>query len=138
MKYANISIDKIRTTDIYGIFNVVTKRWYVGQSTHVLERFYQHMAYPEKMLADYNRYGRDSFRLYILAENVPLFQANEAERKWHDFFSNFCETYNGMRPTLKARICGTTEEDYLIPEYWHVQSFFFNQNPFPPQVSRVR
>lgn len=77
---------------IYGYHNIVTNKWYVGQTTMPLrERHRLHLSGSINSLAsDYNslfhkkirEYGIDNFELYILEDNIPKAKLDDREQYW--------------------------------------------------------
>jgi hypothetical protein len=72
----------------------------------------------EEMRNDRNDYGKESFRLHVLAE-VPVFLANEAEQKWYDSCSIWNSMYNLERPNNRTRLFD--KQCYEYPESYAVE-----------------
>lgn len=73
-----------RTGVIYGICHIATDRWYIGQTVRSLRtRLAEHwQASSYSSLHLYNairKYGRESFKIEVLEENVPESKLDERE-----------------------------------------------------------
>lgn len=66
----------------------------------------------DEMWEDIKKYGRSSFILHILAENVPLCCANDAEIAWYESCALWHRMYNLEKPKQNTRVADKRE--YVI------------------------
>ena len=73
---------------IYGIFNIANEGIYIGQSRDIIKRWDSNISklrlnkhYNKKFQDDYNKFGKESFRLVIF-EECNLDELNSKERYW--------------------------------------------------------
>ena len=85
---------------IYGIHNLLTDTWYVGQSNNINRRLVQHQNelykkehHNKHLQRAYDKYGRDAFQFIVLEEcSVELL--NEREVYWIAEKDSFNNGYN--------------------------------------------
>lgn len=72
MKFEDCNTFK-RIPVIYGIKNVLTNKWYIGSCKDMYDRFVRHRSllkcnkhHSQKLQHSYNKYGEDSFEIFIL------------------------------------------------------------------------
>jgi group I intron endonuclease len=99
----------IRISGVYCIYNVKTKYFYVGSSRNIYKRMVKHFRllrigehWRDNMLKDYNKFGRKSFKFYIL-QKCSEEKMKKLEKKWIDFIDNSkkWKTYNIYKETEK-------------------------------------
>lgn len=84
---------------IYGFQNLITNKWYIGQSIHIEARRQQHLSESlhrknnNKFHNTINKYGIDNFNFVILEECSPE-QLNEREIYWINYYNSFVDGYN--------------------------------------------
>lgn len=89
---------------IYGIYNLQTNKWYVGQSTDLHKRITTHKSLlrhskPHEnhhLLKAWEIYGEESFEFYVL-EECDKNQLNEREIYWIGLLDSY---FNGYNQTL--------------------------------------
>lgn len=87
---------------IYKITNIINGLSYIGQTKYnAIYRFYAHLS-TIKNTRFYNsiqKYGKDSFKLEILEDNVPIDKLDELEiyyiKKFNTFLNGYNETKGG-------------------------------------------
>lgn len=90
---------------IYLIRNIVTNRVYVGKATNIQQRGYTHFSKLKlkrtcnKMVEDYDEYGRSSFQISVL-EYCPIEDMHDREIYWINVFNSRDENkgYNIRQP----------------------------------------
>lgn len=112
------------------MYNVVTRKWYIGQSVWPHERFKQHMS-PARfnnnpMVDDAEKYGKDSFKLIVFRDDVPFCWAGIVEQAWFDSCAFWCNMYNVKRPSEKGNLgrCKYKSEDFDAPLNGSPEDFF--------------
>lgn len=75
--YKDVDVRKI-WSGVYAIECLVTRKYYIGSSVHILQRLYQHWGelirgthHSEKLQRAFNKYGKDEFKAYY-AEYVDI------------------------------------------------------------------
>jgi len=74
---------------VYGIYNTVANKWYVGSSTGTHRRWIQHQSdlkrgvhINNKLQRAYNKYGKDAFEYHILSEYQTDCNLDHYEQLW--------------------------------------------------------
>lgn len=77
LRLADLLLRTPKHVFVYAIYNNVTERIYIGQSNDVAKRYIHHCRdlqqgkhSSKEMQSDFDRYGQDSFELYIVLETV--------------------------------------------------------------------
>ena len=79
---------------IYKITNLLNNKIYVGQSTNIEKRFYQHTIRNQQYIdQEIQKYGKENFSFEILETCLPE-QLNEREIYWIDYFKSYDNGYN--------------------------------------------
>src|SRR5208283_2630822 len=86
---------------IYKITNILNDKAYVGQSQQSLNERWSNHKYDTKQ-NKYNchfhnairKYGNDCWKLEIIEEVDDIFNLNEAEMKWIEYYDTFNNGYN--------------------------------------------
>lgn len=99
---------------IYLMYNKITTKIYIGQTTERIEdRIRKHFSneHNDELLLDYNRYGREAFEIYQLTEcnNDEL---NEKEKYYIQLYDSFNNGYN-LTPGGGARTFIYDEEKVI-------------------------
>ena len=96
---------------IYKITCTENGKCYIGQTSNPQHRFYRcHYKSNEKMLADIERYGIDSFTAEIIARTEDRQLAQTLERHFVDRFDSIANGYNRFRSFKTAAGCKRTPE----------------------------
>ena len=104
---------------IYGVYNKVTNRWYIGQTTKDFKSRYEgdffkyrihcqrsHMNDEKELLLknDYYIYGEESFEIYeILDVAFSPMELDEKEVYYIDYYKAYDEGYNSNRGYINGR-----------------------------------
>lgn len=100
---------------IYSIYNTITQKYYIGQSTDIYARWQKHKARYDNCAIHraITKYGINNFKFTIL-EKCSEEQLNEKEIYWiekfNSYFNGYNETSGGNRPT--HTICNRIIEMY--------------------------
>ena len=85
---------------IYGVHNIHTDTWYVGQSNDIQWRWYEHKSdlnanrhHNTHLQRAYNKYGKDVFE-WVILEECSLDKLNEREIYWIAKKDSFYDGYN--------------------------------------------
>lgn len=113
---------------IYKIENLINGKIYIGQSTDIARRWYQHKKYAEKQYTGdrkryyqhlYNamrKYGIDNFSFEVL-EETSVAQLNEREQYWIEYYHSYEDGYNNTRGGESRKQISQQEID-LICKLW--------------------
>lgn len=89
-----------KITGIYGIYNTITEKWYVGQSSNVWKRnsgelreLRNYEFFNAKLKRDCIKYGVDSFKFFIL-EFCKISELTDRENFWIDCKNAIKNGYN--------------------------------------------
>lgn len=100
---------------IYGVYNKITNRWYIGQTTSSFNIRYKNNFFnrkPKEMceeksilfLDDLNKYGEESFEIYeVLDVAFSLKELDEKEVYYIDYYKAYDEGYNSNRGYINGR-----------------------------------
>ena len=100
---------------IYGVYNKVTDRWYIGQTTSSFKIRYNNNFFnrkPKEMcetkstlfLDDLNKYGEKSFEIYeVLDVAFSPKELDEKEVYYIDYYKAYDEGYNSNRGFINGR-----------------------------------
>lgn len=102
---------------IYGIQNNITKKWYIGSCFDMKDRFQRHryylrhnMHHSVKLQRSYNKYGEDSFDVFILhflAEGENRFKI---EQEFIEMYNSVEEGYNILERCIYVENFTLSEE----------------------------
>jgi group I intron endonuclease len=90
----------VKKVGIYGLRNVVTGKWYIGQSIDVTKRHKGHehslrfnRHNNHRIVTDYNLHGWASFEFHLI-EECPEAVLDARERAWIEFYGS-CDPLKG-------------------------------------------
>lgn len=123
---------------IYAIRCKVTKRMYIGRTYRLEQRIAEHFRELEagknrnasvrpyslkesNFQEDYNRYGKGSFEVYILEENVQPDKCQEREAYWISKYLTTNPAYGYNRYSEKSITCGVPVKKGLPPMEMHAE-----------------
>ena len=110
-----------RPSTIYAIRCKKTSRVYIGRTYRLEFRIKEHFRelrkgqktfysyekferHPSNFQKDYNKYGEESFEVYILEENVPPEKCKEKEASWIEIYHSTNPLYGYNRHDEKEKI----------------------------------
>src|SRR5262245_59589872 len=89
---------------IYGIYNRISRTWYIGQTTNYKRRQDEHLEmlalgrhHSPHLQNSWNKYGADVFQ-FIILEKLPSGNLDGAEHNWMQSFRRYKALYN-IRPS---------------------------------------
>lgn len=98
---------------IYGVYNIVTDRWYIGQTTNSFDIRYNGDFFKYKMKEnledsnikllknDFELYGEESFEIYeVIDIAFSEKELDEKEVYYIDYYESYDKGYNGNRGNL--------------------------------------
>ena len=100
---------------IYGVYNKITNRWYIGQTTRSFDIRYNGDFFENKFkyingnkkelfLGDLEKYGKESFEIYdILDVAFSPLELDEKEVYYIDYYKAYEEGYNSNRGYINSR-----------------------------------
>ena len=95
LKYGNKNI-----SCVYGIYNMINKKMYIGSTENLRNRIGSHKSYlrhnkhdNKYLQIDWNNYQEDDFKFIVLEEIFDINAMYETENKWINLF-NFNDLYN--------------------------------------------
>lgn len=100
---------------IYGVYNKITKRWYIGQTTRSFDIRYNGNFFKYKLenisgekrtllLNDLEQYGENSFEIYeVLDIAYSLKELDEKEVYYIDYYKAYEKGYNSNRGYINGR-----------------------------------
>ena len=100
---------------IYGVYNKITKRWYIGQTTRSFDIRYNGNFFKNKLenisgekrtllLNDLEQYGENSFEIYeVLDIAYSLKELDEKEVYYIDYYKAYEKGYNSNRGYINGR-----------------------------------
>ena len=98
---------------IYGIQNTITKKWYIGSTTDVRDRFVRHVSmlknehhHSQKLQRSFDKYGIDSFEITILYRFEDGESAKEMLAKEEEYISLYNSYTDGYNMTDICRTPG--------------------------------
>ena len=90
----------LNITGIYSIFNIITQKYYIGQSIDIYRRFSIHKRelntnrhVNRHLQSSWNKYGESNFRFFVV-EECSSDLLNEREIFWIKSFDSFRNGYN--------------------------------------------
>lgn len=129
---------------IYGIHNLITKHWYIGQSSNYDNRQKDHITklrtkthINPKLQYAFDRYGEDAFKFIVLAECDTLDESLKLECQYVAYYNSFYDGYNQTTG-------GDNREFSFIPCEWNGVQYESISHaakalnlPFPTMQGRV-
>ena len=100
---------------IYGVHNIITDRWYIGQTTRSFDIRYKGNFFKNKLenisgekrivlLNDLEQYGENSFEIYeVLDIAYSLKELDEKEVYYIDYYKAYEKGYNSNRGYINGR-----------------------------------
>ena len=100
---------------IYGVHNIITDRWYIGQTTRSFDIRYSGNFFKNKLenisgekrtvlLNDLEQYGENSFEIYeVLDIAYSLKELDEKEVYYIDYYKAYEKGYNSNRGYINGR-----------------------------------
>ena len=107
--------DDVQYGVIYGVYNIVTKRWYIGQTTRNFDIRYEGDFFKNKLKEingeknkllkyDLEQYGEESFEINkILDVAFSQKELDEKEVYYIDYYKAYEEGYNSNRGYINGR-----------------------------------
>lgn len=102
-----MSLTNIKTIErlevIYGFYNLITQKWYIGSTFDLKDRIIRHLYYlkhnchhSQKLQRSFNKHGIDNFQLVILqnCNNYSSKDLTSTEEKYIKLFNSFENGYN--------------------------------------------
>lgn len=103
---------------VYGHYNKITKKWYIGQTEQILERRFKNgngYKYNEKFYNDIELYGWDSFDHIILFESDSYEECDIKEKEFIIKYDSFKNGYNNG-PGGKSKVILSEEQRKKLSE----------------------
>ena len=89
----------MKITGIYGIYNFISHKWYIGQSINIKDRWSRHIRSlnngksSNKLQRAWNKYGEENFEFMIIEECLKE-QLNARETFWFEYYDSIRNGYN--------------------------------------------